>query len=188
MIFSLWGASIIPELKEMASKNERRKTLKRTILFGIIIAVLTYIIFIVSVLGVSGKNTSTDAISGLFSMGSGIVQISAIFGFLCCFTSFITIGLTLKKSLEYDFKIPSFYSWIITISAPFVLYFLGAKDFIKIIGFAGGVAIGFEALLIILIYRACFGKKISLSSKIFSYILIVVFGLGILLEVGYFLV
>jgi len=188
MIFSLWGASIIPELKEMISKGERRKTLKKTILFGIIIAVLVYFVFIVSILGVSGKNTSADAVSGLFSLGSGIVRISAIFGFLCCFTSFITIGLTLKKSLQYDLRIPGFISWIITIFVPLTIYFLGAKDFIGVIGFAGSIAVGFEALLIILIYRACFRKKLSLEYKIFSCALSVVFILGILLEIRYFLV
>lgn len=186
IMFSLWGASIIPELKEMGF---RKGLLKKTILWGVIISAFAYFVFILAVLGVSGKGTSAEAISGLkIFLGSGIVEISSIFGFLCCFTSYITIGLTLKKSLEYDFKVPGFFSWLLAVLSPLALYFLGAREFINIIGFAGTITIGLEALLIILIYRACFKAKLSLADKTASYILAAVFILGIMLEIGYFLV
>ncbi|MCX6760083.1 MAG: amino acid permease [Candidatus Nealsonbacteria bacterium] len=192
IVFSLWGASIIPELKEMTvkrNKPEVKKILKKTIFWGIAVSSLAYFIFIFSVLGVSGNGTSDEAILGLKAfLGTGIVRISSIFGFLCCFTSYITIGLTLKKSLQYDFKVLGFFSWVITAFVPLLLYLLGAREFIKIIGFAGTITIGFEALLIILIYRMCLKAKVSISGKIISYGLAIVFGLGILLEVGYFLV
>jgi len=191
IVFSLWGASIIPELKEMAlrrNKQKARNILKKTIFWGIIISSLAYLIFIFSVLGVSGNITSDEAISGLKGfLGLGIVQIGFILGFLCCFTSYITIGLTLKKSLQYDFNVSGFFSWTVTAFAPLFFYFLGAREFIKIIGFAGTVTIGLEALLIILIYRVLLKAKISMSGKIISYILAAMFGLGILLEIFYFL-
>jgi amino acid permease len=188
IIFSLWGASIIPELKEMALKRNKQEVLKKTIFWGIVISTLAYLIFIYSVLGVSGGNTSDEAISGLKGfLGVGIVQIGSILGFLCCFTSYITIGLTLKKSMQYDFKVSGFISWLATVFVPVFLYFLGAREFIKIIGFAGTITIGLEALLIILIYMACLKAKISMSGKIVSYFLAAIFIFGILLEVLYFL-
>lgn len=183
IVFSLWGASIIPELKEMAYKKDKKTAkliVKKTILLGISIASAIYFIFIFSVLGFSGKNTSSEAISGLKPLGLGVIWISSIFGFLCCFTSYITIGLTLKKSLRYDFKVPWLLSWIITVFLPVVIYFMGATEFINIIGFVGTITIGLEALIIILIHK-------KLSKSRFSYILASVFILGILLELNYFL-
>lgn len=185
IVFSLWGASVVPELKEMSAG---KAILKKTIFWGVIISSLSYLLFIIAVLGVSGKSTSAEAISGLQPfLSPWVIKASLIFGFLCCFTSYITIGLTLKRSLEYDFRVPKLISWSLTAFVPLLLYFLGAREFIKIIGFAGTIAIGLEALLIIFIYRACFKGGISFGSKMFSYILSVVFIIGILLEIGYFL-
>ncbi len=154
-LFSLWGLSIIPELKEMLGK----RNLKNAIIAGLAVSAIVYIIFVFFVLGVCGINTSEDAISGLRSLGSRIVWFGSLFGFICCFTSYITIGLTFKKSLEKDFNASKIISLLVSCFIPFIIFLLGLRSFIKIIGFAGAVAMGLEGIMVILLYRACFNKK-----------------------------
>lgn len=152
VLFSLWAITLVPEIKEMVDRKRRR--LKRVIVFGIIIAALCYLLFIFTILGASGPNTSKNAISGFAkSIGNRVIILGYIFGLVTTFDSFITLGLTLKKIFWYDFKIPEKVSWFLACFAPLILYFCGLKNFIDIIGLTGAVMLGLEAIIVILIYK-----------------------------------
>ncbi len=186
-LFSLWGAALIPEIKEMM--GEEKKTLKKIIFYSISIAAVVYFLFLFLITGICGKNTSREAISGLENiLGNSIVSLAFSFGILTCFTSFITLGLTLKKVLWYDLKISKNLSFILTCFPPLIVYLLGLKDFVRIISFLGGVLLGIEGILIVLMY-----KTISQKEKKFSLIhplplsilafLIIIFLFGIISEI-----
>lgn len=191
ILFALWGTALIPEIVELM-KN-RLKDLKKLIPLAILIPALTYLFFILLVTGISGSQTSSEAINGLKNfLGNGIIVLGLFFGLLTTFTSFISLGLTLKKIFWYDFKISHGLSWLIACFGPFLLYLAGLKDFIKIIGLLGGAMIGLEGILIILIYNQTKRKKeqepawsLPLSS-FFANFLIIFFVLGIFYEIIYF--
>ncbi len=194
VLFSLWGASIIPEVEEMfiaktTDKKIIKKGVKSVVVAGTVISAIFYIIFIFAVFGVSGPSTSTDAISGLYDhFAEGIIKLGFLFGIISCFTSFVSIALTLKKTFWFDYGVNKNLAFFLACSAPFIFFLLGAREFIKIISLTGALTLGIEGIATIFLYRA-FLKKIA-GKKINPalYSLIFVFALGIFLEAYYFFV
>ena len=182
ILFSLWGASIVPEIKEMLKGD--RKMLRKVIISGVLLAAVTYLFFVFTVFGASGDNTSKEAISGLaHALGDNVVRFGFVFGLITCFTSFITIGLGLKKIFWYDFNLSKNLSWFIACSVPFLLFLLGLREFIDIIGLVGALAIGCEGIIIVLMYKKFYDKMNS-----WFYVLPAFFVLGIFFEFFYFVV
>jgi len=186
VLFALWGIALIPEIKEMVDRD--RKKLRSVIVLGILSAALCYLIFVIAILGACGKNTTENAISGFASvLGDRVIMIGYLFGLITTFTSFITLGLTLKKIFWYDFKIPEKISWILTCFIPLVLYFIGVKNFIEVIGLTGAIALGLESILVILIYRSFIQKRFQYNKTPFwIYPLIISLVVGIGFEIIYF--
>lgn len=192
VLFSLSGTTLIPEVEEMLSKNPKK--LKKVIIGSILIAAITYLFFIYLILGITGNNVSQDAITGLKNyLGSGIVALALTFGLLTVFTSFITISLTLKKILWYDLRLKKNLAWLIACFAPLILFLLGFDNFISVIILTGGVMLGIDIIIIILIYLKA--KKegdvrpaYSLSLPyLFLYFIIIFFIIGIIYEIIYFI-
>lgn len=186
LLFALNGASIIPEVVNIL--EYKKSQLKKTIIIGTLIPAIIYFLFILVVFGVSGQNTSQDAISGLVqSYGSGIVSLGALIGFLAIITSFLAFGENLKKTFEYDYKIPKTASLFCALFIPLILFFIGITDFIGVIGFAGAVTGGIDGILIILAYRKAdrYGRGDRkpeydiATTKWSEYLLIAMFILGI---------
>lgn len=188
VLFSLWGVSIIPEVKEIMKGQE--KHLSSVIIGGITLSVLTYFIFTFLILGITGDATTEEAIAGLQSVWGGrIIYLGFAFGLLTTFTSFLTLGLTLKKVFWYDFKIPHFLSWAITVFVPLGLLFLGLKNFINIIAIIGAIMLAVEAIVVILVFMKAKTKgelKPAYEVKMpnwASYSLIVLLLVGIVYQV-----
>lgn len=185
ILFSLWGSAIVPEVKEMLID---RANLRKIIIWGIVFTVAIYLFFIFIVLGVSGPGTSEEAILGLEQiLGGNIIKLGFIFGVITCFTSFITLALTLKKTLLYDFGLSKNLAWFLTCFLPLVLFLLGLREFIGVISFTGAIALGLEGIIIVLLYQAFLRKKFSRKMNPAFYSLILVFILGIVFEIIYFL-
>ena len=179
ILFSLWGAALIPEVEEMLGEN--KNLLKKIIPIAILIPIFVYLFFIFLILGITGSQTTESAITGLRNfLGDGVVSLGLFFGILTTFTSFIALGLTLKKTLWYDFKTPKNLAWAITCFIPLLLFLIGLKDFIGVIGFVGGVMLGIDGILILLMY-----SKIS-RKKLLTYPLILVLLGGIIYQIIYF--
>lgn len=183
ILFALWGAALIPEVEEMLGKDKR--LFKKIIFVALLIPIITYLAFIFLVTGISGTSTSEESIVGLSKfLNNKIIILALLFGLLTTFTSFISIGLTLKKVLNYDLKIKKNLSWLITCFVPIILFLLGFQNFIKVISFVGGITIGVDGILIILMYQKIKkGKKIAfLAAPLVS-----VFILGIVYQIIYFI-
>jgi len=151
ILFSLWGATMIPEIEEMMRDNKRY--LKKAVVVGVIISIIFYLIFSILVSGLTGQNTSDDAISGLKAIfGSQLVLIGSIMGLITTFTSFVAIALTQRKIFNYDLRLKKGTSIILVFVVPLALFIIGFQDFIGIISFFGGVAMGLEGILIMMMY------------------------------------
>ncbi len=183
--FALWGSSILPEVKEVLSGE--RKELRRVIYLGISIATLVYLIFAFLVLGVSGPSTTEDAFSGLsHKLGSNIVSFGFLFGLITCFSSFLTIGLTLKKVFLYDLYFSERLSWSLACFLPLIMYLIGLRKFIEVIGLSGALAVGLEGFVMVLIYRAYLLKKEKRRMNPLYFLVSLFFFLGALAEIYYF--
>ena len=186
ILFSLWGAALIPEVEEML--GEKKNLLRKIIPISIIIPIIIYLFFIYLVLGVSGPETTESAFVGLQNfLDKRIISLGLFFGIVATFTSFIALGLTLKKIFWYDLRINKNLAWLFTCLPPLFLFLVGVKNFIPIVSLIGGVMLGIDGILIVQMYRIC--KKIKRLSLLYflTLFLTIIFILGIFYAILYFL-
>lgn len=189
ILFALSGASVVPEMEEIL--RQEHKKLKQAISIGTLIPLFFYILFVSLVVGVCGGSTSEDAVLGLVQfLPAWAADLGAILGILTMGTSFLTLGYVLREVYFRDFKIPKVFAWLLVCSGPPVLYFLGAKSFIEIIGATGALMGGLTGILIVLMFLKAkrLGKRkpaFTLSlPKPFIKLLVFVFLLGIVWQIG----
>jgi amino acid permease len=185
ILFALAGSIAIPEMKEELTHN--RKLLKKAIIIGALIPIILYIFFSFVIVGSNGTQTTEIATVGLAELlGQKMFILGNLFAVLAMATSFLTLGLALKEMYHYDFHINEKVSWLLTIVPPLILFFLLEKSFVGIIGITGGIAMGLEGILIVLIYRGA--KKIGarkpeytmIKNILIEYGLILIFVMGII--------
>ncbi|TSC74826.1 MAG: amino acid permease [Parcubacteria group bacterium Gr01-1014_30] len=180
ILFSIWGAALIPEVEEML--GEKKKMILKIVPVAVLIPIFVYLFFIYLILGITGYNTTESALGGLrMVLGDGVLALTLVFGLLTTFTSFIALGLTLKKVFWYDFGFGKNLSWAITCFLPFFLYLAGLKNFLPVIGVVGGVMLAFDGILILLMYN-----KIRPDKKFVVYPMILLFLAGIVYSFVYF--
>jgi tyrosine-specific transport protein len=186
ILFSLSGLSAIPEMEDVM--KGKHKGFRKAIIIGMLIAISLTVLFGLAVYGVSGSGTTEDAISGLqMIIGGWISSFAAMFGFLAVATSYFVIGLNLRSTFEYDYKMHVVPAWLLAVGVPLAVVLLGAKDFITIVGFSGAVFGGVTAVMVAMLYIAV-SKKDLLKSKrlgvplLWANITIVVMSLGALYE------
>ena len=192
VLFSLGGLALIPEVKEIL--KDRPKDLKKVVATAILIALFTYLTFIILVTGMTGSQTTNDAITGLsLIFDNGVIFLALCFGFLTTFTSYITISLTMKKIMMYDFSVQKGLAWFLACFVPLFLFYLGLDNFIEIIGLSGGVMMGIDIAIIIAIYLKAKRKgdmepayQMNLP-KIIIYFLLALFLMGVFYQIFYFL-
>lgn len=158
--YALNGAVAVPEAISILKKKNLLNKAKRVIKIGTLIPALIYLIFIISVLGISGANTSREAISGLVGvLGKPIIIVGALVGFLAVSTSYLIFATYIKNSFINDFNWTPFISYLVVILGPIVFYLCGLQNVIKLISFIGGMIGGLEGVMIILILQKAKERK-----------------------------
>lgn len=153
ILFAFLGAVAIPEMKEVLTRD--RKIMKKCIIIGSLIPVTAYFIFTAIVVGITGLRTTEIATIGLGQiLGTNMVLFGNLFAIFSMGTSFLTLGLALKEMFQFDYKINKNLSWALTCLIPLVLFLLGIKSFIKVIGTTGAIAGGIEGCLILAMFMA----------------------------------
>ena len=184
ILFSIGALSAIPELEHIMEKKQKR--IKNAIIAGSIITIAIYVLFVAVVLGITGSNTSVEALLGLsLSIGNGIVTLGFIFGVFAIATSSLVIGINLKEIFWYDYHLSEKKSWALACFVPLIVFILGFRDFITVVSIAGSITGGFTGILIIvLFYRAkkmgdlkpAFEIKIPIMLSV-SMVIILLFGI-----------
>lgn len=147
VFFAMGGLSAIPTQGEILIKQ--RKKLKLAIILGTSIPFLVYLIFTFMVVGISGSQTTSLASVGLGrALGPAMIIVANIFAFFTMATSFLTLGLALKSTYQYDFKLGAKLAWALTVFAPLLIFVLGFNDFEKVLGLVGAVGGGLQGILI----------------------------------------
>lgn len=187
ILFALAGASVVPRVKETLAGAERRN-LGTILLWGTIIPAVFYLFFTLAVLS-SSDTVTRDAIGGLGPrLGSGAVILGAAIGFLATITSFVGIGLTLRETLNFDFRISKTLAWLSALFVPFLLVFAGVSDFVRLISLIGACTIGVDSILIAAMWQRLKAPKLlSFLPPRSGYIVAVFFLIGIVYELSVFL-
>ncbi len=187
ILFSLAGAAAIPEMRQVLHGQESQ--LKAAIIWGTAIPVILYFLFALVVVGVTGSQTTQEAISGLAThLGSWVIILGAVFGFLAVYTSFLVLGVAIKKIYQQDYKMRGTWAFFLACLVPLVAYLAGLKNFVLIIGFIGAVFSGLDGILTLSIYfraRRAGDRRPEYHlpwAKILGLLLIALFGFGIIYQ------
>ncbi len=179
LLFALWGIGLIPEVEEMIAGDKTR--LKKIITISTIIISGFYFLFIILILGISGSQTDATALQSLKNfLPDFLISICLSIGLLATFAAFVTQGIIFKKTLMFDLKIKHWQAFVMTCCPPMILFLLGLKSFIPLLSFVGGVVLGIDGILILLMYKKIGGKNILI------YPLSLVFLAGVVYELIYF--
>lgn len=151
VLFALAGAAAIPEMRQILQGEEKK--LKPAIIWGTLIPAVLYLLFALVVVGVTGSQTTQEAIEGLVPyLGSWVIILGAIFGFFAVYTSFLVLGTAIKKIYQQDYRIRGIWAFALACFVPLIAYLAGLKNFILIVGFIGAVFSGLDGILTIFIY------------------------------------
>ncbi len=190
ILFSMGALSVIPEFEHIIKKKQHR--IKSAIIWGTSIPIIVYLLFIMTIVGVTGQNTTTDALSGLnIAIGNGVVTLGLIFGIIAVVTSYLIMGVDLKEIFCQDYGIGKKKSWALACFVPFIIFALGLRDFITVVSFAGSVAGGLTGILVVILFYAAKKKgdskppfEIKIPLLLSSFI-ILIYLLGIVYQFVY---
>ncbi len=164
ILFSFGGLGAVPEMRDILGREKR--LLSKSIILGFLIIAILYILFSTVVVGVCGLSTSPEAILGLGdAVGQWVLFVGSIIGLFAVFTCFITLGVQVMDTAIYDYRARYFTGWGWAVSIPILLFLVGARDFIDVIGFTGGVFGVVIGLLVIAIYKKA---KLTLPKRSLS--------------------
>ena len=122
-MFAISGYTVIPEMEDIL--GNKKSKLKKAITCGTLIPAIVYLIFVFIVLGISGKLTSQDAISGLaLAINSkNILLFGSLLGLLAVSGAALSYGVYTKETLWYDLKLNKWLAWILTGFFRFLFFF-----------------------------------------------------------------
>ena len=154
ILFSLIGWSAIPEIVDFLKFPKERKEIKKIIILASLIIILFYLAFAVAIIGVAGNNTSQDALSSLLPfLGQKIIVFGALAGLITIADSFLILGLYLSNTFIYDLKLPKNLAALTVCGLPPLLFLVGFRSFIGILGFVGTMIGLIEGIIIILFFK-----------------------------------
>jgi len=193
MLFSLDGNGSLPIVAKLINRD--KKTMKKIVKLGTFIPILVIIVFTLTIVGISGIGTTSDALVGISSiLGDGVITFALVFGVLTMITSFLGVGEAVRETLCWDYKVNKFLGWALACFVPYIMYLLGFKNLIEVISFAGAIAGGISAIVLILIFikiRKNKKKLIMFKYKpniIITSFLICMFIAGVVYEVWAFFI
>ncbi len=192
ILFSIDGGGSIPIVVKLLKRN--RDKIKKAIIIGTMLSILVIVVFTLTITGISGGDTTPDALVGVTKIfGNGIIIAALIFGVLTMVTSFLLVAESVRETLSWDFNVERNIAWALAVFVPYILYILGFNNLTRIISLVGGVGGSMCAILMILSFlklRKKKGKNIFLKhriSQVLIYFFIGIFILGMLYEIYFFL-
>ncbi len=177
VLFALYGRSGISSLIEYYKINNLgTKDIKKAIVLGTVAPALIYLLFVFGVIGLSGT-VSQDAVTGLSRAPGAILGLVGVLGLLAIITSYIFLGIEAKGILRYDLKRSPLQTFLVVGLAPLIFYLAGFQNFLKLVSVTGGIFLGAESIMVVLMWQ-----KIK-RRKFFGLLLIVPLFLGVLYEI-----
>lgn len=165
-VFSFGGFAVIPEIKDILT-GQKLSDFKKTIKISLFIIAIFYLTFIFNIVGISGINTSEDAFSGLIGflglekLGTKIITVGSLIGFLAVFTSFMALATDLKSIFYFDYKISYKLSWGFSVLPILPLFLIASENFISILAAIGAIGLGVFGIFILLM-----AKKIKEKAEV----------------------
>lgn len=151
ILFALHASPAIAEAHALLPGSQRH--FRRALIIGTLIPIVLYMLFAAAVVGVMGLNTTEVATIGLGEkFGPAVLIFANLFAAFAMGTGFIGLGIAFKQTLTWDYKVNNFLATLLVITAPICLFALGIRSFVTVLDVAGGLFIGIEAALMVMVY------------------------------------
>jgi amino acid permease len=182
LVFAFGGYSALPDIKDVLGSRDH-KSPKKIIFWSLFISAILYLLFIFSILGVSGSASTSDALSGIAAiLGRGVLMLGSLIGIFTVFRAYVGFGVDLKLTYLYDYEIKEKISWLLAFLPPILLFLLGFTDLVKVLSIVGSVGLGVFAIFVLLMVSE---KKKEVSEFVgFKVRAWWVFALGLLIVLG----
>ena len=139
VLFSLAGAGSLPEIKEVLGRNAKSH-MGWVILLGMAIITSLYALFSFVTVGVLGPETTQVAFDGLVPiLGGAFRVVVALIGSVTIVSIYMILGVELRNTFQYDFSLKKYQAWALAVGVPLIFFLGGVREFIIVVGFAGGV-------------------------------------------------
>ena len=188
MLVALDGNGSLPIVGRLIKKDA--VLFKSVIRASMIISSLILVLFVFVVVGVSGVNTTPDALVGVQQIfTNGVITLALIFGLFSIMTSIIGVAESIKETFWWDFKVNKTVSWALAVFIPYILYLIGITDLIGVVSFIGAVGGGFCAIVMLSVFLKIKKKKSKMPMftrkppNALVYLLIGLFVIGMVYEI-----
>lgn len=201
ILFSFLGFSAVPAVMSYTrAETISRADARKAIIIGSFVPAFFYFLFVIAIWGLS-PFVSIDSISGLSkNVPSGVILMIGLLGFVSLWDSYASVSRDISKVIQSEFSLSQATAFLIVAATPLALFFLGFQNFITVIGIVGGVLFGIWGILIVLAWLkavATHTSSVKFSTihipthttaipSAVPYILLAVFGGGILYELIHF--
>lgn len=189
ILFALAGMGIVPELKDVLGKKHGR-LLAPVIITAMGLILLLYVLFTFAVVGVTGPETSEMVFEGLVPhLGETFRVVTTLLGTLTILSIYMMFGIELLNTFKFDFDLRHNTAWFFVCVVPILLFTLGLREFIGIIGFVGSVFGGVLGILVALCYWSMRRRGICRTHHCINFpapltwLIIGIFSVGIVWEV-----
>lgn len=151
LLFAFHGTSAIPELEMITGSDAT--AFRKAVIVGSLVPIILYLVFAGVVVAVTGADTTQIATIGLGNaVGPRVILIGNIFAVIAMSSSFVTIGQALRRTFQWDYGWHHSASLLAAVGLPFVMYALGAREFVQVIAVVGATCGSVEICLLLLAY------------------------------------
>lgn len=189
ILFSLAGMGIVPELKDVLGKKHQR-LLSPVIVTGMVVILTLYALFAIAVVGVTGGDTSSMAFDGLVPhLGQTFRVVATLLGSLTILSIYMVLGIELLNTFKFDFNLRHRTAWVLVCAVPVILFAVGMREFVDIIGFVGSVFGGVLGILVALSYWSMRRRGLCKTHHCINFpapltgMIVAIFAAGIIFEV-----
>ncbi len=151
ILFAFGGGSAVPLMRAVLKGQEEK--MRSALITGVIIVFALYTVFAFVLAGALGdKVTPIVTLSLGETIGPMAVLVANLFAFFAMTSCFLSLGSSLQLMYRHDFGLGKTLAWLLTISVPLSLFFVGFNNFFALINLSGAVAGGLESMLLLIIY------------------------------------
>ncbi len=183
LLFALDGNGSLPIVAKLINRDP--KSIKKVIRYGTFISAFIIVFFTLTIAGITGPNTTQDALTGLHKVMDGVIVLALVFGIFSMITSFFGVAESVKETLNWDYKLNKKISWAIAVFVPYIFYMTGVENFVEVISFVGSIGGGVCAIILVIIFNKIRKKKNAMilfdykPARFVQWLLIALFVLGI---------
>lgn len=152
VLFSLAGWTSIEPVYESMKRGDKKKIPWGLLAVGTIAAGALYLMFALGIIS-SAPHITTDTVSGLAAWPTWKKDLVALLGLAAIVACSMPISHEIRNALEKDLRWNRVTSGAIVVGLPLIAVLLGFTNFLVIVSVAGGVFIGMQYFLMLIVGR-----------------------------------